>query len=176
MSTGYPEECRAMTSGSGEDALRLAGGDGIEALSAGESGLRMKISPAVLRDVSVALRDHPELQFRYPADLCGTDTGDDIHLWYRLWSQEHKRWAILDVVTPAANPVVPTVSDIWPGFDWHERECFDMLGVRFEGHARDGNAARMRILLPEDWTGHPFRRDYKPVFSGDPLHGPQETN
>ncbi|NLI00696.1 MAG: NADH-quinone oxidoreductase subunit C [Chthonomonadales bacterium] len=166
----------------GEEALRAAGGDGIEALAwqAGPrqqaESLRMRVSARVLRDVCRTLRDHPDLRFDYPGDLCGTDLGSEIHLWYRLWSHEHGRSAIIDVILPSSDAVVPTVSDIWPGYDWHERECFDMLGVRFEGHPRDGDPARMRILLPEDWEGHPFRKDYQPVFSGDPLHGPQETN
>lgn len=165
-----------MALGAGEDALKTAGGDGIESLVADESGVRLKVTPSALRDVCFVMRDHDELKFGYPADLCATDTGTEIHLWYRLWSPEHNRRAILDVVVPSDSPSVPTVSDIWPGFDWFERECFDMFGVRFEGHPRDGYPARMRILLPEDWTGHPFRKDYKPLFSGDPLHGPQETN
>jgi NADH:ubiquinone oxidoreductase subunit C len=59
---------------------------------------------------------------------------------------------------------------------WHEREGFDLYGVRFAGHPEEGDPARMRILLPEDWEGHPFRQDYVPVFSGNPLHGPQERN
>ncbi len=165
-----------MPSDAGEDALRRVGGDGIESLTADDGGIRLRVRPAVLRAVSVTLRDHPELLYGYPADLCGTHTADEIHLWYRLWSHEHGRAAMMDVVVPSENPVVPSVSDIWPGFDWHERECFDMLGMRFDGHPRDGDPSRMRILLPEDWTGHPFRKDYKPVFTGDPLHGPQETN
>jgi NADH-quinone oxidoreductase subunit C len=60
--------------------------------------------------------------------------------------------------------------------NWHERECYDLFGVRFHGHPEEDDPARMRILLPEDWIGHPFRRDYEPVFTRNPLHGPQERN
>lgn len=56
---------------------------------------------------------------------------------------------------PAADPWLPSVFDIWPGTEFHERETYDMFGVRFEGHPD-----LSRILMPEDWEGHPLRKDY----------------
>jgi NADH:ubiquinone oxidoreductase subunit C len=163
-----------------QDALRRAAGDGITELrfapDVGLADLRATVQPVALVCVARVLRDDPFLQFDYPADLCGTDDGRQICLWYRLWSSAHNRTAILDVVVPADDPSVPSLCEVWAGMDWYERECFDMLGVRFEGHPRSDDPAAMRILLPEDWVGHPFRKDYVPAFSGNPLHGPQETN
>jgi len=138
--------------------------------------LALSVAPAHLRAVCLVLRDHADLRFDYPADLCGVDMGTGIRLWYRFWSPEHGRSATIEVMLSAENSCVPSVCDIWPGLDWFERECFDMFGVRFEGHPRADNPTSMRILLPEDWVGYPFRKDYKPEFAGDPLHGPQETN
>ncbi len=104
------------------------------------------------------------------------DTGEQIILWVRLVSMQHNRTAILHIVLPREAPTIASITPIWPGMNWHERESFDLFGVRFVGHPDEGDPAQMRILLPEDWEGHPFRKDYTPVFSGDPLHGPQERN
>ena len=68
------------------------------------------------------------------------------------------------------------LTSIWAGTNWHEREIFDLYGIRFFGHPDGDDSTNLRILLPEDWEGFPFRKDYEPVFSGDPLYGPQETN
>ena len=64
---------------------------------------------------------------------------------------------------PRDRPEVPSVMDVWPGADWHERETYDLVGIRFTG--RD---SLRRILLPEDWPGHPLRKDWK--FPAD-YHG-----
>ena len=63
---------------------------------------------------------------------------------------------------PEANPVVPTVSDLWPSADWAEREIFDLFGVRFDGHPD-----MRRIQMPDDWEGHPLRKDYP--IGGEPV-------
>lgn len=138
--------------------------------------LHLTVAPEQLLALCTYLRDEPALAFDYPADLTARDTGEQIILWYRLVSMKHNRTALLHVILPLNDPMVDSVTPLWPGMNWHERECFDLFGVRFRGHPDDGDPARMRILLPEDWEGHPFRHDYEPVFSGNPLHGPQERN
>lgn len=122
------------------------------------------------------LRHDPDILCDYPADLFAFDNGSVIGLRYRLTSMTHDFDALLRVELPLEAPAVASVTAVWPGMDWHERECFDLFGVAFEGHPDMDDPSRMRLLLPEDWVGHPFRRDYKPVFAGDPLNGPQETN
>ena len=151
----------------------------MEATEVGDE-FRITVAPEQLVALCEYLRDEPSLAFDYPADLTARDTGEQIVLWYRLVSIRYRRTALLHVFLPNAlslnTPAVDTVTPIWPGMNWHERECFDLFGVRFRGHPEQSDPAQMRILLPEDWIGHPFRRDYEPIFTGDPLHGPQERN
>jgi len=63
---------------------------------------------------------------------------------------------MLKVVLPRENPEVDSVSQVWRTADWHEREAFDMFGIKFNGHPD-----LRRLLLPADWEGHPLRKDYK---------------
>ncbi len=156
--------------------FRATVGEHLVSLDVDDHGLDLAVMPSGLRIACLALRDRPELGMTYPADLCGADTGDRIRVWYRVWNPIRRFTARVVVETPSSNPRLPSVSDIWPGFDWYERECYDMFGVYFDGHPRSHDPAAMRILLPEDWDGHPFRKDYAPVFTDDPLHGPQRTN
>jgi NADH:ubiquinone oxidoreductase subunit C len=137
---------------------------------------RLTVSPDALRPLCETLRSDPALAFDYIADMTARDTGEQFILWYRLVSMSSLHTLILTVALPRDHPQVVSLADLWPGLNWLERECFDLYGIRFAGHPDQEDPARMRILLPEDWEGFPFRKDYAPVFSGNPLHGPQETN
>ncbi|HLV81402.1 MAG TPA: NADH-quinone oxidoreductase subunit C [Chthonomonadaceae bacterium] len=158
------------------EALREQFGEAIMEAEAAGDEIRLTVTPEKLPALCRALRDEPTVAFDYPADLTARDTGEEILLWYRLASLRHNRTAILRVKLPREDPEIESVTPLWPGMNWHERECFDLYGVRFAGHPEGDDPARLRILLPEDWEGHPFRSDYEPAFSGDPLHGPQERN
>jgi NADH-quinone oxidoreductase subunit C len=136
----------------------------------------LDVPPLALIRVCRFLREEQALACDFPADITAYDTGEQFVLWYRLYSMARNRTVILRVRLPRDNPVIPSVTPIWRGANWHERECYDLYGIQFEGHPTQDNPPRMRILLPKDWEGHPFRKDYVPVFSSDPLHGPQETN
>jgi NADH:ubiquinone oxidoreductase subunit C len=147
-------------------------------ISAEESGgkLKLEVTPEGLLAVCEALKLRPEFAFDYPADLTAWDTGESFVVWYRLWSMQNKRTAIVRVTVSREDAEVPSVTYIWPGFNWFEREAYDLYGIRFLGHPEQDDPARMRILMPEDWVGFPFRKDFEPVFEDDPLHGPQRPN
>ncbi|MEI6046739.1 MAG: NADH-quinone oxidoreductase subunit C [Chloroflexota bacterium] len=83
---------------------------------------------------------------------------------YNLLSIERQKVIRIKVDLPAQNPTIATVTNLWPGANWYEREVFDLFGINFEGHPD-----LRRIELPEDWDGHPLRRDY-------PVTGPRRAN
>ncbi len=99
-----------------------------------------------------SLRD---LGFEYLNCLSGADWLTHLEVVYDLSSLQHPNKAHVRVKVNRETPQVRTVSDIWRAADWHERECYDLFGVRFDGHPD-----HRRILLPEDWVGFPLRKDY----------------
>lgn len=76
-------------------------------------------------------------------------------LSYHILSHRYRERIRLRVLLSGVNPVVETATAVWPGANYYEREVFDLFGVRFEGHPN-----LRRILMPDDWTGHPLRKDY----------------
>jgi NADH-quinone oxidoreductase subunit C len=136
----------------------------------------IEIAPEAIVEVGTYLRDQPDLRFDMLQLISGVDyfepdpkkagkTSWQPHteLVYHLWSVPHRVSLVLKVMLPRWKndvsgelPEVPSVSDIWRTADWHEREVFDLSGVRFIGHP-----ALRRILCPEDWVGHPLRKDYE---------------
>ena len=115
------------------------------------------VEPAGIADVCRFARDEPGLEFDCLSNLGGVDypKRNVIEVVYHLYSYKHRHLFTLKVGAPRDNPVVPTVSGIWSHADWQEREVFDLLGVVFEGHPD-----LRRILMPEDWPGHPLRKDF----------------
>ncbi|MHB1062936.1 MAG: NADH-quinone oxidoreductase subunit C [Georgenia sp.] len=109
--------------------------------------------------VSRALRDDQDLRFELCMGVSGVhypgDEGRELHAVYHLFSITHTRQLRLEVTCPDADPHIPTVVDIYPGNDWHERETWDLMGIVFDGHP-----ALARTAMPDDWVGHPQRKDY----------------
>ncbi len=105
------------------------------------------------------LRDDPGLRFELSQGVTGVhypnDSGRELHVLYHLLSVTHNRRIRLEVSLPEADPHIASTVDIYPAHDWHEREAWDMFGVIFDGHP-----ALTRILMPDDWVGHPQRKDY----------------
>lgn len=115
------------------------------------------VSADKINAVSLFLRDEESLQFDNLSCLSGMDYDkDNLAVVYHLYSYVHHHKLVIKVVIPKSNPVVKTVSDVWAAADWHEREAYDLVGMTFEGHPD-----LRRILLSEDWEGHPLRKDYK---------------
>jgi NADH-quinone oxidoreductase subunit C len=105
------------------------------------------------------LRDDERLRFELCSGVSGVhypaDTGRELHAVYHLLSMTHNRRIRLEVAVPDADPRVPSLVAVYPTVDWHERETWDMFGIVFDGHP-----ALTRILMPDDWPGHPQRKDY----------------
>ena len=111
-----------------------------------------------LVEVATWLRDHPSARFRLLSDLSGTDypeRPDRLSVDYHLYSVDHNLRLRLKVRVGVDDPHVPSVTGVWGTANWHEREVYDFFGVRFDGHPN-----LVRILMPEDWEGHPQRKDY----------------
>lgn len=109
--------------------------------------------------VAQALRDDHDLRFEICTGVNGVhyplDTGNELHAVYHLLSITHNRRIRLEVTCPDSDPHIPSVEKIYPAVNWHERETWDMFGIIFDGHT-----ALTRILMPDDWPGHPQRKDY----------------
>lgn len=109
--------------------------------------------------VAQMLRDDEALRFEFCSGVSGVhypdDAGRELHAVYHLLSMTHNRRIRLEVSCPDSDPHVPSLVSIYPTIDWHERETWDMFGVVFDGHP-----AMTRILMPDDWPGHPQRKDY----------------
>jgi NADH-quinone oxidoreductase subunit C len=105
------------------------------------------------------LRDDPKLRYEFCSGVSGVhypdDTGAELHAVYHLLSMTYNRRIRLEVSVPDADPHVPSLVAIYPTNDWHERETYDMFGIIFDGHP-----GLARILMPDDWPGHPQRKDY----------------
>jgi NADH-quinone oxidoreductase subunit C len=105
------------------------------------------------------LRDDAHLRFEFCSSVSGVhypaDKDAELHAVYQLQSMTHNRRIRLEVSCPDADPHIPSVVATYPTADWHERETWDFFGIIFDGHP-----ALTRILMPDDWPGHPQRKDY----------------
>lgn len=119
------------------------------------------LPPEKVPAVAKYLRDHPALRYNYMADLTAVDWPEReprFDVVYHLLSMETR--AVIRLKTRVGkpgeeHPAVPTVSTIWPTANWYEREVYDLFGITFTGHPD-----MRRLLMPEDWTSHPLRKDY----------------
>jgi NADH-quinone oxidoreductase subunit C len=116
----------------------------------------IRISAADVADTLRTLHDDPEFRFEVLADLAGVDTGTHMQVVYHLWSVTSPDW--LRVIADGLSrddPRVPSVTFLWKGAEWMEREAYDMFGITFEG-----NRDLRRIYMPPDYTSFPLRKDF----------------
>jgi NADH-quinone oxidoreductase subunit C len=122
-------------------------------------------------EICTFLRDDADLRFSLAVDLTGVDYIDEtprFEVVYHLYSIENKFRVRIKARVPAEDPTIDSVSGIWIGLNWYEREAFDMYGIRFNNHPD-----LRRILLPETFVGHPLRKDY-PKKKRQPTLGREE--
>ncbi|GAA3246365.1 NADH-quinone oxidoreductase subunit C [Pseudonocardia petroleophila] len=110
-------------------------------------------------DLCRTLRDDEGLRYELCSSISGVDYGEGVsqrlHVVYHLTSMTYRRRIRLEVALDVDDARLPSVVEVYPTADWHERETWDMFGVIFDGHP-----ALTRILMPDDWDGHPQRKDY----------------
>ncbi len=116
----------------------------------------IRIAAADVADILRTLHDDPELRFELLADLAGVDTGTHMQVVYHLYSVTSPDWlrVIVDGLS-REDPRVPSVTFLWKGAEWMEREAYDMFGITFEG-----NRDLRRIYMPPDYTSFPLRKDF----------------
>jgi NADH-quinone oxidoreductase subunit C len=108
--------------------------------------------------VAELLKEDPELSFDYVRNLSGVDYETHMEVVYHLYSFAHSHQIGIRVKTDREESRMPSVQHLWRAANWNEREIYDLLGIHFEGHPN-----LKRILMPDDWVGHPLRKDYEPL-------------
>ncbi|MEH7383994.1 NADH-quinone oxidoreductase subunit C, partial [Bacillus sp. JJ1521] len=107
--------------------------------------------------VAQFLKFNEQLGFDYLSELHGTDFQTHMEVYVHLFSYKNRQSVALKVKIDRDEPITGSLSPLWEGANWPEREAFDLLGIKFEGHPN-----LTRILLPDDWVGYPLRKDYEP--------------
>ncbi len=129
------------------------------------------ILPDEVVPVATFLKHDPDLDYNFLMDLTAVDglkmnKRPRFEMVYHFFSLSHKQRVRLKVPVEAENPEVDSLTDLWRGADWFEREVWDMFGIKFRNHPN-----LKRILMYEEFEGHPLRKDY-PVHRRQPLIGP----
>lgn len=137
--------------------LREQFGDAIGDLTGKGDDQSCTISGDKLVAACTLLKDDPAYRFNCLSNLSGVDYPKQtaIQIVYHLYSYVHRHYFVLKVNAHRDDPQVPTVSHLWSHAEWQEREAYDLVGVNFGGHPD-----MRRILMPEDWPGHPLRKDF----------------
>ncbi|MBE3008712.1 NADH-quinone oxidoreductase subunit C [Microbispora sp. NEAU-D428] len=141
------------------DALEPAFADAIERVVVDRGEITFHVRRERLPEVMQHLRDDAALRFELSLGVSGVhypeETGAELHAVYHLCSITHNRRIRVEVSCPDADPHIPSTVQVYPTHDWHERETYDFFGIVFDGHP-----ALTRIEMPDDWEGHPQRKDY----------------
>jgi NADH-quinone oxidoreductase subunit C len=144
------------------------GAEVITGFAAAAEGVRdpyLTVAASRIDEICRFCRDEPELHFDFLQSLTALHDGDELRLVYHLFSYQHRHSLVLKCAVLLTAAELSSCVGVWPAADWYEREAFDLFGVRFTGHPD-----LRRLLLPEDWPGHPMRKDWKepPSYNGMP--------
>jgi NADH-quinone oxidoreductase subunit C len=123
----------------------------------------VRVAREKLRDVAARLKADPEIGYETLNWVAGVDRRTVFESVYHVYSWKTNTWIELHVELPKGSPEVDTVCDSWPAADWHERESWDMVGIVYLGHPD-----LRRILLKDDFIGHPLRKDYVDLAENHP--------
>ncbi len=150
MSGTYPREVA--------DTIKARFPDAVKDIIEFRGEITLVIDRESLVEIATFCRDTDGLDFSLLANLAGVDYWPQeprLAVNYVLYSLAHNHMVRLKVYVHGEDAVIPSVTGVWPGANWPEREAWDMFGIRFDGHPD-----LRRILMPFDWTGHPHRKDY----------------
>jgi NADH-quinone oxidoreductase subunit C len=149
----------AQALGSALQAAGIGFTDAIERVVVDRGEITFHVRRERLAEVAEKLLHDPALRFEICTGVSGVhypdDAGRELHAVYHLLSITHNRRIRLEVSAPDADPHIPSLTGVYPGNNWHERETWDFFGIVFDGHP-----ALTRIEMPDDWRGHPQRKDY----------------
>ena len=130
----------------------------VQAVKFDREELTIWVEKGSIREACAILRDDPECPFNYLCDLTAVDwypSEPRFEVVYHLLSIPKKERVRLKVKLDGSSPAIESVTSVWPSANFYEREVFDLFGVRFTGHPN-----LKRIMMPDDWEGHPLRKDY----------------
>ncbi len=140
------------------EGIQKKHGDQVLEVKGEESRHRIRIKPegltAIAKEIEQAGFNH--LSFVTAVDNLERDRGSSITIVYGFFSTFGRDSVLMELDLPRDKPEVDSIAAIWKGADWHEREVFDLFGVHFKGHPD-----LRRILLPDDWEGHPLLKDFE---------------
>jgi len=133
--------------------------DAVEKIVIDRGEMTFFVKPENLIAFMTECRDEPALRFEMCTSVSGVhfpeETGRELHIVYSLLSLTHNRRIRVEVTIPDSDRHLPSLVGLYPSADWHERETWDFFGIIFDGHP-----ALTRIQMPDDWVGHPQRKDY----------------
>ncbi len=149
----------AQALGSALQGAGIGFSDAIERVVVAHGEITFHVRRERLVEVADKLLHDPALRFEICTGVSGVhypdEAGRELHAVYHMLSITHNRRIRLEVSAPDADPHIPSLTGVYPANNWHERETWDFFGIIFDGHP-----ALTRIEMPDDWLGHPQRKDY----------------
>ena len=130
----------------------------VQAVKFDREELTVWVEKGVIRDACAILRDDPQCPFNYLCDLTAVDwypSEPRFEVVYHVLSIPQKERVRLKAWLDGSGPVIESVTSVWPAANFFEREVFDLFGIRFTGHPH-----LERLMMPDNWEGHPLRKDY----------------